>query len=36
MRAMPALAALTRDALLVSCDNDFARFEGLRYLNPLK
>ena len=31
-----AALALTRDALLVSCDNDFARFKGLRYLNPLK
>lgn len=31
-----AALAMTRDALLVSCDNDFARFRGLRYLNPLK
>ena len=31
-----AALALTRDAVLVSCDNDFARFKGLRYLNPLK
>lgn len=30
-----AALALTRDALLVSCDHDFARFSGLRYLNPL-
>lgn len=30
-----AALALTRDAVLVSCDNDFARFRGLRYLNPL-
>ena len=30
-----AAMAMTRDALLVSCDNDFARFRGLRYLNPL-
>lgn len=31
-----ATLAITRDALLVSCDNDFARFPDLRYLNPLK
>ena len=30
-----ATLAITRDALLVSCDNDFARFRGLRYRNPL-
>ena len=30
-----AALAITRDAQLVSCDNDFARFEGLRYRNPL-
>ena len=30
-----AAMAITRDALLVSCDNDFARFKGLRYLNPV-
>jgi toxin-antitoxin system PIN domain toxin len=31
-----AALSITRDALLVSCDNDFARFSGLRYLNPLR
>ena len=30
-----AALAISRDALLVSCDNDFARFKDLRYLNPL-
>jgi len=30
-----AALALTRDAVLISCDNDFARFTGLRYYNPL-
>jgi toxin-antitoxin system PIN domain toxin len=30
-----AALAVTRGALLVSCDTDFARFRGLRYLNPL-
>jgi hypothetical protein len=29
------LAALTHGAVLVSCDNDFARFKGLRWENPL-
>lgn len=31
-----AALALTRDALLVSCDNDFTRFRGLRHFNPLR
>ena len=31
-----ATLAITHDATLVSCDNDFARFKGLRWLNPLK
>ena len=31
-----ATLAVTHDATLVSCDNDFARFKGLRWLNPLK
>ena len=31
-----AALAITRDAVLVSCDHDFARFPELRYLNPLK
>lgn len=31
-----AALAITRDALLVSCDNDFARFRDLRYLNPMR
>ena len=33
----PALAALalSHDAVLVSCDTDFARFKGLRWENPL-
>lgn len=30
-----AALALTRGATVVSCDNDFARFDGLRYENPL-
>lgn len=30
-----AALAMTRDAVLVSCDNDFARFKGLRFENPL-
>jgi len=32
-----AALALTNDAMLVSCDNDFARFKrrGLRWVNPL-
>ena len=30
-----AALALTRDATVVSCDNDFARFTGLRFENPL-
>ena len=30
-----AALALTRDAVLVSCDSDFARFKGLRWENPL-
>lgn len=30
-----AALAITRDATLVSCDRDFARFAGLRYRNPL-
>jgi len=29
-----AALALTHDAVLVSCDNDFARFKGLRWENP--
>ena len=31
-----AALAMTRDATLVSCDRDFARFAGLRYRNPLR
>lgn len=31
-----ATLAMTRDALLVSCDTDFARFPDLRFVNPLK
>ena len=30
-----AACAITHDATLVSCDGDFARFEGLRWRNPL-
>lgn len=30
-----AAIASTRDATLVSCDRDFARFDGLRVENPL-
>lgn len=30
-----ATLAITHDAVLVSCDNDFARFKGLRWENPL-
>lgn len=30
-----AACAVTHDATLVSCDGDFARFEGLRWTNPL-
>ncbi len=30
-----AALALSYDAVLVSCDADFARFKGLRRLNPL-
>ena len=30
-----AALALTHDAVLVSCDTDFARFKGLRWENPL-
>lgn len=32
------LAALTmsHDAILVSCDADFGRFKGLRWLNPIR
>jgi len=30
-----ATLAMTRDATLVSCDGDFARFSGLRWENPL-
>ena len=30
-----AAMAMTHDAVLVSCDNDFARFKGLRWENPL-
>lgn len=29
-----AALAITHDATLVSCDNDFARFNGLRWENP--
>lgn len=31
-----AALAITHDAVLVSCDNDFARFKGLRWENPLR
>jgi len=30
-----AALALTHDAVLVSCDHDFARFKGLRWESPL-
>lgn len=30
-----AALALSRDAALVSCDRDFGRFEGLRWISPL-
>jgi hypothetical protein len=30
-----AALAISRDAALVSCDYDFARFEALRWENPL-
>jgi|SRR5687768_583297 toxin-antitoxin system PIN domain toxin len=30
-----AALALSHDAVLVSCDTDFARFRGLRWENPL-
>jgi len=30
-----AVLALTHDAVLVSCDTDFARFKGLRWENPM-
>jgi len=30
-----AALALTHDAVVVSCDTDFARFKGLRWENPL-
>ena len=29
-----AALAMTHDATLASCDNDFARFDGLRWENP--
>jgi toxin-antitoxin system PIN domain toxin len=35
MDAHLAALALTHDAVLVSCDADFARFERLRWENPL-
>jgi len=31
-----AALAISRGAVLVSCDNDFSRFKNLRWLNPLK
>ncbi len=31
-----AALAITHGATLVSCDADFSRFKGLRWLNPLK
>ena len=31
-----AACAIARDATLVSCDSDFAHFEGLRWKNPLR
>jgi uncharacterized protein len=31
-----AALAITHDAVLVSCDNDFSRFPGLRFQNPLR
>lgn len=31
-----AALALSHDAVLVSCDADFARFKGLRWENPLE
>ncbi|MCC6777448.1 MAG: PIN domain-containing protein [Hyphomicrobiales bacterium] len=30
-----AALAISYDATLVSCDSDFGRFKGLRWLNPL-
>ena len=31
-----AAFAITHDAVLVSCDADFGRFDGMRWENPLK
>ena len=31
-----ATMAISHGAILVSCDNDFARFNGLRWQNPLR
>ena len=31
-----AAFAITHDAVLVSCDADFGRFDGIRWENPLK
>lgn len=31
-----AALAMTYDAVLVSCDSDFVRFEGVRWENPLR
>ncbi|OGA22121.1 MAG: hypothetical protein A3I02_05645 [Betaproteobacteria bacterium RIFCSPLOWO2_02_FULL_67_26] len=31
-----AALAISHDAVLVSCDTDFARFKGLRWENPLE
>lgn len=30
-----AALAIARNSILVSCDNDFSRFDGLRWHNPL-
>jgi uncharacterized protein len=33
--AHPAALAISHGAVLVSCDNDFSRFKGLRWENPV-
>jgi toxin-antitoxin system PIN domain toxin len=30
-----ATLAISHGAILISCDNDFARFKGLRWVNPI-
>lgn len=36
MDANLAALAISHDATLISCDNDFAKFPGLRWINPLE